>query len=54
MPGSSPLDPNRPNQARMLDAMPIGRAGTFAAAGGADVDPALIDALLESADEPAD
>uniref|UniRef100_UPI0021F33EDE glycoside hydrolase family 3 C-terminal domain-containing protein n=1 Tax=Mycolicibacterium psychrotolerans TaxID=216929 RepID=UPI0021F33EDE len=40
--------------ARMLDGIPIQRAIVFAAAGGADVDPAMIDALLEAADRPAD
>ena len=40
---------------RMLESFPIGKVGMFAAAGGAEVDPEMIDALLATANgaEPA-
>lgn len=52
--GAGGIMPEGVNIARMLDAIPIGRAGMFAAAGGADVDPALIDALLDGTDASKD
>lgn len=52
--GTAGIMPDGVDVARMLDVMPIGRAGVFAAAAGADVDPTMIDALLETAERPAD
>ncbi len=37
---------------RMLESIPIGKVGMFAAASGADFDPAMIDALLKTANAP--
>ena len=37
---------------RMLESIPIGKVGMFAAASGADFDPAMIDALLKRANAP--
>jgi beta-glucosidase len=52
--GSAGIMPEGVDIARMLEGIPIGRAGVFAAAAGAEVDPAMIDALLGTAERPAD
>ncbi len=47
--GAVGIMPDGVDIARMLDSFPIGRAGMFAAASGADFDPAAVDALIAAA-----
>lgn len=51
MGGANAIMPEGVAITRMLESLPIGKVGMFAAASGMDVDPAMIDALLAVANE---
>ncbi|GLP81346.1 glycoside hydrolase family 3 C-terminal domain-containing protein [Mycobacterium antarcticum] len=52
--GTNSVMPEGVETSRMLESIPIGRVDMFASAGGMDVDPTMIDALIEAANASPD